>query len=179
MHRGSITGASRDGNPGTANAFLYGGFWCGMATLCCDLLKGFLPVFFYLNGAQDAPVQGWVLSLVIAAPVIGHILPAYSHFKGGKGIATTFGCLLGLMPNLYPVGILVVCFLFFSCVLRITPHYYRTLFTYISAVLILFPVLGVCPELGGFLIISLAVTTRLRTSREIIGDLRVRLLWMH
>ena len=29
LHRGDITACSLDGNPGTANAFLYGGFWCG------------------------------------------------------------------------------------------------------------------------------------------------------
>ena len=39
---------SRDQNPGTANAFLYGGFWCGTLTLVFDLLKGFLPVYLFL-----------------------------------------------------------------------------------------------------------------------------------
>ena len=36
---------SRDKNPGTANAFMYGGFSCGFLTLLFDLLMGFVPVF--------------------------------------------------------------------------------------------------------------------------------------
>ena len=39
---------SRDHNPGTANAFMYGGFWCGFLTLICDLGKGFLPVYLFI-----------------------------------------------------------------------------------------------------------------------------------
>ena len=39
-----VRSLSSDGNPGTANAFFYGGAACGSAVLVCDLLKGFLPV---------------------------------------------------------------------------------------------------------------------------------------
>ena len=49
LRRGDIASQSKDGNPGTANAFLCGGFWCGAPTLCCELLKGFLPVWLYLR----------------------------------------------------------------------------------------------------------------------------------
>lgn len=38
---------SNDSNPGTANAFMLGGMGCGVATLLCDLLKGFLPVAYF------------------------------------------------------------------------------------------------------------------------------------
>jgi len=44
-----ILNQSRDGNPGTANAFMYGGFFCGVLTLLFELLKGFIPVFLYLR----------------------------------------------------------------------------------------------------------------------------------
>ena len=37
---------SKDKNPGTANAFMYGGFWCGLLSLIVDLAKGVLPVSF-------------------------------------------------------------------------------------------------------------------------------------
>ena len=40
LHKGYILTASKDGNPGTANAFRYGGFLCGTLTLSGDLLKG-------------------------------------------------------------------------------------------------------------------------------------------
>ena len=92
---------SADKNPGTANAYIYGGFWCGTLTLIFDLLKGFLPVFLYLQLAPEP--ESWGLALVISAPVIGHIFPLFNKFHGGKGIAATFGCLLGLFPYLKPV----------------------------------------------------------------------------
>ena len=44
-----ITQNTKDNNPGTANAFINGGFFCGICTLVCDLLKGFVPVFIYLR----------------------------------------------------------------------------------------------------------------------------------
>lgn len=45
-----IMAESPDKNPGTMNAFTYGGFRCGVFTLCGDLLKGFFPVFLYRSG---------------------------------------------------------------------------------------------------------------------------------
>ena len=47
FHEKGAIEESKDKNPGTANAFLYGGFWCGLLTLLCDMGKGFLPVFFF------------------------------------------------------------------------------------------------------------------------------------
>lgn len=44
---------SEDGNPGTVNAFRYGGFWCGLITLCGDLLKGFIPVFLFASTHEE------------------------------------------------------------------------------------------------------------------------------
>ena len=100
---------SRDQNPGTANAFLYGGFWCGTLTLVFDLLKGFLPVYLFLQYGNPGRVHPFLVALVLAAPVIGHIFPLFYGLKGGKGIAVTFGCLAGLYPVLQP---LLVCVLF-------------------------------------------------------------------
>ena len=49
MLRGiDLYAVSTDGNPGTANAYMQGGFWCGTLSLICDMGKGFLPVFLYL-----------------------------------------------------------------------------------------------------------------------------------
>lgn len=104
--------------PGAANAFTYGGFFCGIITLFGDILKGFLPVYCYLLNAGG---MSFNLTLVLAAPVIGHILPVFYHFKGGKGIAVTFGCLLGLFPDIRPALILAAAFIFFSLIIRIIP----------------------------------------------------------
>ena len=48
-----VTVDTPDSNPGTYNAYTYGGFWCGALTLVCDLLKGFLPVFLYIRVSGD------------------------------------------------------------------------------------------------------------------------------
>ena len=51
---------SGDHNPGTANAFLYGGFWCGLFTLIFDILKGFLPVFLFMRwDIRAKPIRFW------------------------------------------------------------------------------------------------------------------------
>lgn len=169
-----VTQDSPDGNPGTFNAFQCGGFWCGVLTLLGDLVKGFAPVFLYTRG----PVTDLGLALVLAAPVLGHILPVFYHFHGGKGIAATFGCLLGLLPAWRPVGVLIVCFLFFSLILQITPHYHRTLWTYACACVLLWCQPVGRPIQAGFLLIAAMVFLRLHWSREEKEKCEVKLLWM-
>ncbi|MCD8376070.1 MAG: glycerol-3-phosphate acyltransferase [Oscillospiraceae bacterium] len=176
LKKESIAEQSRDKNPGTANAFLYGGFWCGVLTLCGDMAKGFFPVFLYMR--QEGSADGIGLIFVLAAPVIGHIVPLFFSFRGGKGIATTFGCLLGLLPEYRPVAVLVLTFLFFSVVLRVTPHYYRTAWTYLlSLVLLALSGSGITVT-AGFGVIVLAVMLRLGASGEEKESLKVSLLWM-
>ena len=97
FHKENMIEGSKDRNPGTANAFMRGGFWCGVLTLCCDMGKGFIPVFFYHQGEMTQ----LGLALVLAAPAIGHIFPLFHKGRGGKGIATTFGSLLGLLYILF------------------------------------------------------------------------------
>ena len=109
---------TKDNNPGTSNAFKNGGILCGALTLICDVTKGFLPVFFYTRKEVT-----FLLALVIAAPVIGHVFSVFNGFRGGKGIATTFGCLFGLFPNLIPFAIFAGTFVFFSFILKINPHF--------------------------------------------------------
>ncbi len=119
---------STDGNPGTSNAFIYGGMLCGTLTLLGDLIKGFLPVFLYLymtRGNTDI-----YFAPVLAAPVLGHIFPCFYRFRGGKGIAVSFGCLLGLLPIPQPLLTLAAIYIILSVVVRISPHYYRTIVTY-------------------------------------------------
>ncbi|MGI5969588.1 MAG: glycerol-3-phosphate acyltransferase [Lachnospiraceae bacterium] len=167
---------SNDNNPGAANAFTYGGFFCGIITLFGDILKGFLPVYCYLLNAGG---MSFNLTLVLAAPVIGHILPVFYHFKGGKGIAVTFGCLLGLFPDIRPALILAAAFIFFSLIIRIIPHYYRTMAAYTAALIIMYFTDVFMPVLIGFFIIHTAVMIKLFLSTEQKERLQVRLLWMH
>ncbi len=178
LHKGDVAAQSPDGNPGTANAFLYGGFWCGVLTLCGDLLKGFFPVYLYLRG-RDAGACGIELAFVIAAPVIGHIFPVFNGFQGGKGIAVTFGCLLGLFPDLGPALVLAAAFLFFSLVVRITPHYDRTLWAYRCAAPGMLLFVKNRYVILAFFAIALIVNLNLRIGRENREKCQVRVLWRH
>ncbi len=177
-----VTKETKDGNPGSANAFQRGGLLCGSLTLCGDLLKGFLPVFLYLNGPlaeTETPADTFAsfLPFVLVAPVLGHIFPVFFSFRGGKGIATTFGVLLGLAPNLVPALTLAFFFLFFSLVVRISPHYYRTIVTYACSEIALFFLSPGIPCLFGFTLITVAVGLRLILSKEERNSFQVSLLW--
>lgn len=172
---------SRDRNPGTANAFLYGGFWCGALTLAGDLLKGFLPVFLFLRSGVPEHAHAFLGGLVIAAPVIGHGFPVFFGFRGGKGITVSFGCLLGMLPLWKPVTFLALFFIFFSVVFRITPHYHRTLAAYLCALAAVLCMGGgdvVRAVKAGFFMITLTVCARLLLSKEAKEKMGVKLLWM-
>lgn len=173
-----VTKNSSDGNPGTANAFCNGGFWCGLLTLCGDILKGFIPVYLYLHGVFDT-YSKWGLSCVIAAPVIGHILPVFFSFRGGKGIATTFGCLLGMLPDMLPVWVLAFYFIFFSLIVCISPNYYRTILVYFCTEITMLFLRRKTPTAGGFTLIFIAVILRMWASKEKKENCRVELLWKH
>ena len=193
LKKKDVTAESPDHNPGVYNAFLYGGLLCGILTLCFDLLKGFLPVYFYLR-APMTPAQAPFLfsvfpalfeasapkglTLVLAAPVLGHIFPLWHRFHGGKGITVTFGCLLGLFPRLGPVLILAGVFLFFSLILKITPNSHRTFFTYLLCTVLMYLLLPPgSPVPAGFLFIAAAVAAKLLSGPELRKKCEVKALW--
>ncbi len=180
LHKEDAVEQSEDKNPGTANAFTYGGFWYGTLTLAGDMAKGFFPMLFFSLYLRSS--TGMLLTaLVIVAPVIGHILPIFFGFHGGKGIATAFGSLLGLAPWGAPSFILAGVFLFFSLVVKISPNFYRTIITFLCALV----TIGLAaPYLGwdvmlGYVFIVAVVLLRLLFSDEEKEKIKVSFLWMH
>ena len=79
-------------NPGATNVLRICGKKAGVITLFGDLLKGLVPVLIgrYL-GADEL-----TLSLIAMAAFLGHLYPVFFGFRGGKGVATAFGVILGL-----------------------------------------------------------------------------------
>lgn len=122
-----IVSVSEDGNPGTANAMKYAGIPVGCLCLLCDLGKGYLPVRLFLPQADGS----WLCGILLAAPVLGHAFSPWMRGKGGKGIAVTFGVLLGLLPARWTVLLLAVCYLFFSLIIVIRPNEVRTFWTFV------------------------------------------------
>ena len=80
------------GNPGATNVLRLGGKKAAAITLLGDMLKGLIPVAIALYAFD---VQGWMLALVGFAAFLGHLYPVFFGFKGGKGVATALGVLLG------------------------------------------------------------------------------------
>ena len=116
-------------------------------------------------------------AFVLCAPVAGHVVPATRSFKGGKGIATTFGCLLGLLPFWTPVLLLACIFIFYSTILRITPNLSRTRVTYLTlplGMLLMEVPLWIC---FGTLCMTGMVLVRLHISTEEREKPAVHLLW--
>ena len=96
------------GNIGATNVFRVVGKGWGILTFVLDALKGFIPAFFFPGfGGLDSE---WGVLFGLAA-IIGHTFPIYLKFKGGKGVATSAGMLLGVAPLAVGVGFLcwVVC----------------------------------------------------------------------
>lgn len=79
------------GNPGATNVMRIGGKKAAAITLAGDMLKGLLPVL----AAKLLGVSPLILALVGLGAFLGHLYPVFFNFKGGKGVATSFGVLLG------------------------------------------------------------------------------------
>lgn len=104
----SLAQVSANHNPGSSNAFIYGGFWVGAPSVACDILKGLVPVALFCRRFSLA--SPW-LALVMAAPVLGHARSCFFGWQGGMCIATSFGVLLGLLPCGSPVVALAALYL--------------------------------------------------------------------
>jgi len=88
-------------NPGATNVLRLAGKQYAVIVLVADMLKGLLPVL--LARALDAGAI--TVSFTCLAAVLGHMYPVFFGFKGGKGVATALGALLGLH---FMLGVVVI-----------------------------------------------------------------------
>lgn len=105
------------GNIGATNMMRTGKKWLGILTFLCDFFKGSIAVvcggfliFSACFGIADSlhpppsfllKQMGFLSILLPLCAVLGHIFPVWLKFKGGKGVATTFGVYLILNPFLF------------------------------------------------------------------------------
>jgi len=82
------------GNIGATNVLRASGKKAAILTLLADALKGFAPVLIVALLFHDAATTAFSG----AAAVLGHTFPLYLNFKGGKGVATSFGVVLAVSP---------------------------------------------------------------------------------
>ena len=81
------------GNPGATNAGRALGARWGVVIALLDIAKGFAPAFVF--GLLGGVIAGEIAGL---AAVIGHITSPFLKGRGGKGVATTLGAILGVVP---------------------------------------------------------------------------------
>ena len=95
------------GNAGATNTFRVLGKKAGIPVLLMDVFKGWFAVYLASFSVADNIVESQ-LAFGIAA-VIGHLFPIYTGFRGGKGIATLLGFMIGVEP--IAAGICALIFL--------------------------------------------------------------------
>ncbi len=85
-------------NVGFTNVLRVSGKAAGILTLIGDMGKGWVVGWL---GVHLFDVE-WAVLLTALAPVLGHLYPVFLKFRGGKGVATALGAVLGVAP---PIGL--------------------------------------------------------------------------
>ena len=83
-------------NPGATNVLRSGNKKAAILTLLLDAFKGWLPVALVLALGQPYGLGAGVAALAGLAAFLGHLYPVFFGFKGGKGVATAVGVLVGV-----------------------------------------------------------------------------------
>ena len=93
------------GNIGATNVYRCVGKRWGMAAFFLDAVKGFVPAFAFPMLLSNAPA--WLGLACGVAAVAGHNWPVWLKFKGGKGVSTSAGMLIGIAPAAVGIGFVV------------------------------------------------------------------------
>ena len=108
------------GNAGATNTFRVLGKSAGLPVLLLDIFKGWVSVNYIIFLSDDfIPISGYVTSAQFEiqlafgiAAVVGHLFPIFTGFRGGKGIATLLGILIGLNFIAALFSLLIFVFVF-------------------------------------------------------------------
>jgi glycerol-3-phosphate acyltransferase PlsY len=90
-------------NIGMANVFRNVGPVYGVIVLFLDAFKGFLPTFMAIN----YKLLDYQVLMIGLASIIGHSFSVFLGFKGGKGVATSFGVFLAISPIISVIGLII------------------------------------------------------------------------
>lgn len=105
------------GNIGATNVSRALGRKWAYVCFVLDVLKGLVPMLVTMLVIKpDSIITFWLWLAVGCAAILGHIFPIYLKFKGGKGVATSFGVALGLWPY-YTVCVLIAFGIWIAVVL--------------------------------------------------------------
>lgn len=99
-------------NAGATNTFRVLGKKAGITVLSIDVVKGFIATFLpYLFNVGEWQSDELITVQILASlmAVVGHVFPVFAGFRGGKGVATSLGVIIGLHPP--AAGICIAVFL--------------------------------------------------------------------
>ena len=117
-----------DHNPGVSNAFMYGGFLCGILSLICELAKGFIPVYL---GQKCLDINSLLFVPVLVAPVFGHGISFFTKTKRRQSyyrlLRSPFGPVSGITSG---CSIWHFSLYFFQLLIIINPHSLRSILTF-------------------------------------------------
>lgn len=104
------------GNVGATNVYRTIGKAPGFAVLFLDILKGALPVailpmIFKLDASSSISMDSYKL-LIGASSIAGHVWTIFLNFKGGKGVATTAGVMIVLVPKVVLIAFILWVIIF-------------------------------------------------------------------
>ena len=85
-------------NPGATNVLRSGSRIAAALTLAGDAGKGWLAVWLAIRYTGEGPAAGLDASVAGLCAFLGHLVPVFHRFRGGKGVATAAGVLLGIEP---------------------------------------------------------------------------------
>lgn len=103
------------GNPGATNVLREIGKPAGYTVFVFDFLKGFWATYWFMIPVFSIETDPVFLGLWgLPAAVLGHTYPLFTGFRGGKGVATAMGGLLGVMPECLLLGLVTWAIIFYS-----------------------------------------------------------------
>lgn len=105
------------GNAGGTNVFRVLGWKLGVLVMLVDVFKGFLATYYISQFSYfgDSTLELTYLMLIAGVfAIMGHIWTIFAGFRGGKGVGTAAGFMLGLMPQAVIVGFIVFFVILFS-----------------------------------------------------------------
>ena len=106
-------------NAGATNMFRVLGKNAGISVLLIDIFKGFIavyiPVLVFLESVYLSPEELVHIQIITAiSAVLGHVFPIFAGFKGGKGVATSLGIIIGIHPPTAFVCLLLFLIIFLT-----------------------------------------------------------------